>query len=141
MNRQRRNYSAAGFTAGLLAWFGMMFTGVLLAETIGGTRSTAGAVVFLLFFIGAFAAMIYVWRRWGLREAPPLTAPRPSRPPIPQQVKEAVWRRDGGSCVYCSSTQNLEFDHIIPYSKGGADTVGNLQVLCRGCNRSKGSNI
>jgi hypothetical protein len=78
MNRRKRrkNYSAAGFTAGLLAWFGVLWVGMLLAEAIGGIASTAGIVVFLLFFIGAFAAMIYMWRRWGLdREEPYKEAP------------------------------------------------------------------
>jgi len=64
-----------------------------------------------------------------------------SRPPIPQGVKKAVWARDGGRCVYCGDASNLEFDHVIPYSKGGADSVENLQILCRRCNRSKGANI
>ena len=32
----------------------------------------------------------------------------------------------------------IEFDHILPYSKGGGSTLANIQVLCFSCNRSKG---
>jgi HNH endonuclease len=56
---------------------------------------------------------------------------------IPQDVKIAVSARDGGRCRQCGSTQNLHFDHIIPVSKGGANTVANIQLLCGPCNRTK----
>lgn len=60
---------------------------------------------------------------------------------IPQDVKQAVWQRDGGKCVQCGATSYLEFDHIIPHSKGGANTVNNIQLLCRRCNGLKGDRI
>ena len=63
------------------------------------------------------------------------------REPIPQEVQDAVWRRDGGRCVKCGSQENLEFDHIIPLSKGGSNTVRNLQLLCQKCNREKSNHI
>lgn len=65
----------------------------------------------------------------------------PKRPPIPREVVDAVYRRDGGRCVYCGSTENLQLDHIIPFSKGGASTVENLQLLCAKCNREKSDHI
>ena len=52
-----------------------------------------------------------------------------------------VWRRDEGKCVECGSNENLEFDHIIPHSKGGANTYRNIQLLCEYCNRSKSAKI
>ncbi len=56
---------------------------------------------------------------------------------IPQDVKNAVWQRDQGKCIQCGAGDYLEFDHIIPYSKGGATTVNNMQLLCRRCNQAK----
>ena len=63
------------------------------------------------------------------------------RPPIPEAVRIAVWRRDGGKCVKCGSRKNLEYDHIIPLSKGGSNTVRNIELLCEKCNRKKRDNI
>ncbi|MDR3181701.1 MAG: HNH endonuclease [Planctomycetaceae bacterium] len=56
---------------------------------------------------------------------------------VPQAVKDAVYERDGGKCLCCGTTQRLEYDHIFPYSKGGQETVSNIQLLCRSCNASK----
>jgi hypothetical protein len=54
-----------------------------------------------------------------------------SRRIIPTRVKLEVWKRDGGKCAKCGSTQDLHFDHIIPYSKGGSSTTAeNIQLLC-----------
>jgi hypothetical protein len=60
---------------------------------------------------------------------------------ISQKVRDAVWRRDEGKCVQCGSNENLEFDHIIPFSKGGSNTKRNIQLLCESCNRKKSDNI
>lgn len=63
------------------------------------------------------------------------------REPIPQDVQDRVWNRDGGRCVKCGSKEKLEFDHIIPFSKGGSNAYRNLQILCEKCNRQKHNNI
>ena len=60
---------------------------------------------------------------------------------IPQEVKDLVWKRDGGICVKCRSNLKLEFDHIIPFSKGGSNTYRNIQLLCEKCNREKSTKI
>ncbi len=60
---------------------------------------------------------------------------------IPQAVKSAVYQRDRGRCVECGDDQYLEFDHVIPFSRGGASSENNLQLLCRRCNMSKANMI
>ena len=64
-----------------------------------------------------------------------------TRQSIPDDVKIFVWNRDSGKCVKCGSNENLEYDHIIPVSKGGSNTARNIQLLCQTCNRSKSNNI
>ena len=64
------------------------------------------------------------------------SSPWPSRH-VPDGLREEVLKRDGYACVYCSATDHLEIDHIIPVSAGGPSLRDNLQVLCRSCNRKK----
>ena len=79
--------------------------------------------------------------------APPALSPVPppvgerARRSIPQDVKIAVSARDGGRCRQCGSTAQLHFDHVIPISRGGANTVANIQLLCGACNRAKGAKM
>jgi 5-methylcytosine-specific restriction endonuclease McrA len=63
------------------------------------------------------------------------------RAPLPADVRRAVFERDGGRCVECESGFDLQYDHIIPFSLGGATTVANLQLLCAGCNARKGNRL
>jgi hypothetical protein len=61
---------------------------------------------------------------------------------IPSDVKLEVWRRDKGLCVQCGSSENLHFDHIIPYSKGGTSlSAENIQLLCLKHNLRKSDKI
>src|SRR6185312_16028684 len=57
------------------------------------------------------------------------------REPIPQDVKHAVFQRDEGRCVECGSNFDIQYDHIIPFSMGGGNSVENLQLLCGRCNQ------
>jgi hypothetical protein len=61
---------------------------------------------------------------------------------IPSSVKLDVWKRDNGKCVMCGSAENLHFDHIIPYSKGGTSLdSSNIQILCMKHNLEKRDRI
>lgn len=65
----------------------------------------------------------------------------PSRQ-IPSEIKKRVWKRDKGKCVICGSTYNLQFDHDLPYSKGGSSiTEKNVRILCAVCNYKKSNKI
>jgi 5-methylcytosine-specific restriction endonuclease McrA len=61
---------------------------------------------------------------------------------IPTSVKVQVWKRDGGKCVMCGATDELHFDHDLPYSLGGTSVrVENVQLLCARHNLAKGAKI
>ena len=40
-------------------------------------------------------------------------------------------------CAVCNSRESIELDHVLPISRGGRHSEGNLQPLCRSCNRQK----
>ena len=43
------------------------------------------------------------------------------------------------TCLNCGSNQNITADHVIPISRGGRHSEGNLIPLCQSCNSKKGS--
>jgi hypothetical protein len=70
------------------------------------------------------------------------TIPTQRRRIIPTDVKLEVWRRDRGKCVVCGAGDELHFDHIIPYSKGGTSlSPDNIQLLCARHNLEKSDDI
>jgi hypothetical protein len=94
------------------------------------THALAGAL------LGAAVALALRGRL--LRRVRP---PAPRREAIPERVRHEVWRRDRGTCVECGSRGRLEYDHIIPVSRGGANTVRNIELRCEPCNRRKGARV
>lgn len=61
---------------------------------------------------------------------------------IPTDVKVEVWKRDKGACIMCGAHDDLHFDHIIPFSKGGSSSkVDNVQILCARHNLSKNNKL
>jgi hypothetical protein len=91
--------------------------------------------------LAVFGGLLYLVVRPVDQPVGVATPSRAIRPIIPQSVRHAVWRRDQGRCVECGSNERLEYDHIIPLSRGGSNTERNLRLLCEGCNRRKGATI
>jgi 5-methylcytosine-specific restriction endonuclease McrA len=60
-----------------------------------------------------------------------------------RELRESQWwkrRLAKGICYYCgrpSSPKNLTMDHIIPVSRGGRSTKGNVAPCCKECNNAK----
>ena len=58
-------------------------------------------------------------------------------------LKGSVWwqnQLEKGECHYCAKTfekTELTMDHIVPLSRGGKSTKGNLVVACEPCNSDK----
>ena len=61
---------------------------------------------------------------------------------IPTDIKLRVWQRDAGRCVECGASDELHFDHDLPYAKGGTSiTEANVQLLCARHNLQKSDRI
>jgi 5-methylcytosine-specific restriction endonuclease McrA len=82
----------------------------------------------------------------GLAESPGALVPaqwraswrygRP-RPAIHAWLRRLVFAADGHRCVYCGSGDQLQLDHVHPWSYGGRTSFWNLMTLCGSCNRVK----
>lgn len=61
---------------------------------------------------------------------------------IPGKVKLAVFKRDKGICIKCGAKDNLHFDHLLPYSRGGTSLKEeNIQLLCARHNLQKSAKL
>lgn len=71
------------------------------------------------------------------------------RQPIPKWVKNAVYHRDKGHCVFCNCDltglvnvlRQSNYDHIIPLKQFGTNDPCNIQLTCEECNKSKGAQL
>lgn len=60
--------------------------------------------------------------------------------PVVKLSKSEVFRRDKYICQYCGKkSPNLTIDHVIPRSKAGKHSWGNLVTACAKCNNRKGN--
>jgi len=110
------------------------FRAVTYPESIPRVLSEASCLVF-----GHVCPVFFV--------AEPLTETKARRihtRSIPREVTLKVVRRDGQICQKCHNPVpdcEVEFDHIIPFSKGGRSTVENLRLVHRDCNRKKSNSL
>lgn len=60
--------------------------------------------------------------------------------PFEQKHKREAYERQGGRCTHCGNIfeiEDMEADHITPWSQGGKTLPENCQMLCKNCNRIK----
>lgn len=68
-----------------------------------------------------------------------------SKRTITEKVRLQIFKRDHYSCRKCGKSPSshrgitLHLDHVVPFSKGGDNSSGNLQTLCNKCNLGKGN--
>lgn len=117
-------------------------TGWLADNDPAGLEGLAGFAVIGL-FLGAFYPLLAVtalqapgalvppsWRTWWRRG-------EEHRPSIPAWLRRVVLAADRHACCYCHGSQQLQVDHVKPWSVGGRTTLWNCMTLCGPCNRVK----
>ncbi len=57
----------------------------------------------------------------------------------PKRVVSLIIRGHDAACACCCTLSELTFDHVVPLSKGGVNTLKNGQILCKTCNSVKGN--
>lgn len=110
-------------------WLGPWFYWAVTDATTWWMAVGLPAVLWILGMLGIVARQ------------PELPLPAGRSRAIPQDVKIAVADRDNSACRQCGATKGLHFDHIYPWSKGGANTVANVQLLCARCNIRKSDRL
>ena len=121
----------------------------LLASQCNGRASDAISLIKKIFTYGdvtaneglTLSAVQDGLSKYGRTLSPEYLPVASNRERIPEEVRIAVWRRDGGKCARCGSRERLEYNHIVPVSKGGSNTARNIELLCESCNRKKSNNI
>jgi len=72
------------------------------------------------------------------------TSPRRTGRYVAFSVKMRVARRDNFTCQHCGvhlTDEQMEFDHVIPLSRGGSSEEHNIRLTCFDCNRDKGARV
>lgn len=68
-----------------------------------------------------------------------------SQPPVPKALGRRVEREAGHRCGYCLCAEAfgipIEFDHLVPISRGGATVLSNLWLACSRCNKAKSNRV
>lgn len=53
-------------------------------------------------------------------------------------IREYIREREmPNQCIYCSSTSDLSYDHLVARNRNGPDVPDNVVMACRSCNSSK----
>lgn len=123
-----------GFIVAIFCWVGNLVT-------FGYYDSSLSAISIIAVVVGILGFVCFMIVLHKKPQTKFYRHPNHANRYISADVQREVWARDGGSCVNCDSEESLEFDHVIPYSKGGSNSAANIQLLCCECNRRKSSTI
>jgi hypothetical protein len=93
-------------------------------------------------------ALEVLLERLEARKHAAVKRPRPARAvtprsrAIPAAVRRAVWVRDEGRCTFtsssgrrCDARRGLEYDHVVPFARGGEPTVEGVRLRCHAHNQ------
>lgn len=81
---------------------------------------------------------------WALEKPAVVRLRKPVRAPRAGAVRftrRNVYARDAYTCQYCGARRlasELNYDHVVPRSRGGKTTWDNIVTSCFGCNDRKG---
>jgi len=82
-----------------------------------------------------------LWGSVNALETPPVRTDLVNLPNY-RTHRHRLYGEQEGVCAGCATHfpfRVMDVDHILPRSRGGTDHPDNLQLLCSGCNRSKGA--
>ena len=113
---------------------GTIFMHIEVSKGVGGGRYRVADPTLAVAII---ETAVRIWKRHRVE-----LKGNPNTQGISEHVKVAVFQRDGGRCRQCGYVgPYIEYDHIVPRSKGGPNTAENIQLLCRQCNLKKSNRI
>ena len=61
-----------------------------------------------------------------------------------KKQKQKLVEQYGPYCWWCGCVlppDKLTFEHMLPKSHGGSNSLENLRLACLGCNRSRGNSL
>ncbi len=120
--------------AGLLAFLATGVTPRIVRTLVLVFRVQALLVSYLLF--GADLVIYLMVRAQGGGQRVKPTLRRPFEP----GQKQALFRSQGGRCMYCGAERDIrefQIDHMVPVVRGGPHEMANFQLLCGPCNNRK----
>ena len=83
----------------------------------------------------------------GELEISSMPANKQKRVSLNNSIRYDIMKRDCFKCKICGDSPALtpstvlEVDHIVPVTKGGENTIDNLQTICRACNSGKNNKL
>ncbi len=122
---------------GIFTVWVILMTGV--AQNVFAAFTASGDSLARRIAVTNYAAEVAMSGKQRYAKGQPATYTALRREAIPHYVKAAVYSRDAGVCQHCGGMYDLEYDHVIPLSKGGSNGANNIQLLCRPCNLRKGN--